>query len=658
MKKLTAFLLCLALWAAACCGSLAESGEPSAEWTVMLYLCGSDLESGDFALATSNLRQIAKNVPPESVNLVVETGGAARWQADQDPGIAISADRLQRWAYGKGGFVLVDEQKEACMSHADTLSGFIRWSAENYPAKKHMLILWDHGGGSCGGLLADENYDTIMPLYSLERALRDGGTHFDLLLTDACLMASLETCQAVAPYADYLAASEEIMAGDGTNYEAWFRYLCGRPDCTGRQLGKQICDLSQQYFVEKGDDTTTAIFTMSLIDLSKIGPVVEATEAFLRAAAGLAEAPDEFYRYARATYYVDNYELKEMCDLFDLTRRAEEGGIPAGVTHAVQDAIEEAVVCNLRSPYHSYSHGLSIWYNLNADSKTLDHFARCCKNPEQLAFLDAVSLNWEAPEWVYEKAERHPELSRLHYFVKPVASLSEDGTAAYMTLETGEISSVSVSYELMYKDPATGTQYTLGENGGILEEIDEEAGKIRYVMNFDGSWPTLAGVPLCMEMADDTENYALYNVTVRVNDFSYRHQLRIAQNYGTPGAEEKENGQDQEPRPEFELKGVWDGFDSHSGLPGRNVFSLKELTGMSLTLYRKVFSAEAGRVADSVEAKKIQVTDGLQVVKAPLPKGQYLYRFVVRNVFGDRIHSGELKPVNWDGKNVSFPAEE
>ena len=142
-----------------------------------------------------------------------------------------------------------------------------------------------------------------------------------------------------------------------------------------------------------------------------------------------------------------------------------------------------------------------------------------------------------------------------------------------------------------------------------------------------------------MEMADDTENYALYNVTVRVNDFSYRHQLRIAQNYGTPGAEEKENGQDQEPRPEFELKGVWDGFDSPFWPSRQEHLFLKELTGMSLTLIPESLQrAEAGRACGFRRGEKNQVTDGLQVVKAPLPKGQYLYhRFVVRNVFGDQV---------------------
>ena len=248
MRRMLLLVLSVVFLAGVCGAAWAGGEEPAAEWTVMIYLCGTDLESSPNQCATRNLQQIAQTVPVDSVNVVIETGGTQTWHTEEALGFEIANDRLQRWAWGKDGFSLADEQPEACMSHAETLSGFIRWSAENYPAKKYMLVLWDHGGGSNKGLICDEKYDmTIMPVFSLERALKEGGTHFDLILTDTCLMASLEMGQAVAPYADYLAASEEIMAGYGTSYDKWLQYLYDRPDCTGKQLGTQVCDLTQQF---------------------------------------------------------------------------------------------------------------------------------------------------------------------------------------------------------------------------------------------------------------------------------------------------------------------------------------------------------------------------------------------------------------------------
>ena len=656
MKKILAGLLCMMLLTGLFGGAWAENGEPSADWTVMIYMCGTDLESGQFTSATKNLRMIAQTVPVDSVNVVIETGGAKEWHAAEDPGIDIASDKLQRWTWGKDGFTLVDEQPEACMSHADTLSAFIRWSAEHYPAKKNLLLLWDHGGGSNSGMICDENYGmTIMPVFSLERALKDGGTHFDLLVTDMCLMASLEMSQAVAPYADYLAASQEVMAGDGTNYGKWLQYLYDRPDCTGKQIGKQICDLTQQYYVEKGIHNTVSMFTMSVIDLSKIGAVAEATEAFMRETAKLTQDPDAFYDYARATYYVDNYLKPEMCDLFDLTRRAEQAGIPVSVTHAVQDAVEDAVVYFLRSANHSYSHGLSVWYKLNADDMTLDHFARTCKNPEQLAFLDAVSIAWEAPEWVYEKAERQPELNRKDYIVKQETAVTEDGTKAYMTIDSGEKASAFISYELMFRDAASDIYYTLGESGDVLPEMDEETGKYRFILNFDGSWPTLEGVPLSMNLVDDTETCAIFNVDVCINKQDYNDSLRVIQNYERTVT--GEDGKETE-KPEYELQGIWDGFDEHTGLPGRNIYSLDMYKDSSMMLYSLAWSEELKKVSAHVDAKEITISGDLEITKEPLPRGQYLYRFVVRDVFGNRIDSGKLMPVYWDGKTVSYPVEE
>ncbi len=41
---------------------------------------------------------------------------------------------------------------------SDTLSDFIRWCDENYPANRTALIFWDHGGGSVSGFGYDEKF--------------------------------------------------------------------------------------------------------------------------------------------------------------------------------------------------------------------------------------------------------------------------------------------------------------------------------------------------------------------------------------------------------------------------------------------------------------------------------------------------------------------
>ena len=78
----------------------------------------------------------------------------------------------------------------------------------------------------------------------------------------------------------------------------------------------------------------------------------------------------------------------------------------------------------------------------------------------------------------------------------------------------------------------------------------------------------------------------------------------------------------------------------------------------TLMLYRLAWSEVLKKVSAHVDAKEITISDDMEIMKEPLPRGQYLYRFVVRDVFGNRIDSGKLMPVNWDRRKVSYPAEE
>ena len=667
------------------------------EWNVLLYLCGTDLETNG-GCATKSLTDIASTLPQEGVNFLIETGGAKAWDPYDELDFEIANDKLQRWAYGEDGFVLVDEADEACMSDNRTLTDFIRWAGENYSAKKNMLILWDHGGGSCSGLICDENYDfPIMPVYMMEEAIREGGTHFDLMLTDTCLMASLETCQALAPYVDYLAASEEIMDGDSTNYSSWVQYLYDRPDCSAVQLGKRICDSTQQYYTEKEGSDAESFFTMSLIDLSKTDAVAEAFNRFMHEAAGLVGDPGAFYEYAYQTHYAENYFLATMFDLFDLSQRAEKAGISKEITHALQDAVEDAVLYNLRSDNHMHSHGLSVFYPMRNTKNDLDHFARTCKNPEHLAFLDSICLNWEAPAWVYEETDRHPEMDRKAYLVEPEVGYAEDESGVYLTLKSGYDAATFLSYALYYRNEDSGALYTLGESGNLIPELDEEGDNFRFWLGFDGKWPTMEGKPLCMSIADETESYILYNVPIQ--RWNGTAQMRVLVDYEKYGLEEdpedvpeevtedgteevtedsaeaetagdEETAQEDESVPDeeaagddesaqdeaagpYELLGIWDGFDAHTGLPGRNITPLSQVDGEDIMLYDVVYSETLDEKADYISSTETKLTKDSRIDEGMLPEGEYLVRFVIRDVFNNTYYS-EYITVNWDGETISY----
>ena len=119
----------LSLFIAFSCGAEEEAApapaDEGAEWTVLIYLCGSDLES-QYGFATGNLLEIAGVHEPENqvgelikdvraisdlqvklpgkVHIVLETGGSTEWHAQQVD-MDIRTDCLQDWEYipGTGG---------------------------------------------------------------------------------------------------------------------------------------------------------------------------------------------------------------------------------------------------------------------------------------------------------------------------------------------------------------------------------------------------------------------------------------------------------------------------------------------------------------------------------------------------------------------------
>ena len=81
MKRITIMLLAAVLL----CGMLAPSFSALAESpkqkkaTVILYMCGADLESQN-GMATSDLKEMVNADLSDKVNLLVYTGGAKKWK--------------------------------------------------------------------------------------------------------------------------------------------------------------------------------------------------------------------------------------------------------------------------------------------------------------------------------------------------------------------------------------------------------------------------------------------------------------------------------------------------------------------------------------------------------------------------------------------------
>lgn len=232
--------------------------------TLMVYLCGTDLESKS-GMATNDLREMAQASLSSNVNVLVYTGGCKQWKTS---GISNTVNQIYKLENGQLR-LLVKDDGSAPMTAASTLSRFIDYCKKNYPANRNELILWDHGGGTVSGYGYDEKNVSSgsMTLPNVVKALKNADVSFDFIGFDACLMATLETALAVSPYADYLIASEETEPGIGWYYTNWLNDLSKNTSIPTTELGKRIVDDFVSVCEQKCPGQKA---TLSLIDLAEL----------------------------------------------------------------------------------------------------------------------------------------------------------------------------------------------------------------------------------------------------------------------------------------------------------------------------------------------------------------------------------------------------
>ena len=335
-----------------------EQGNASDTYTLMLYMCASDLES-ECGFATEDLNEIMYGYTAGNLNVIVQTGGTAEWQ-----NTVVADDRCQRYRVTEDGLELVDDSLGMQnMADSATLTDFIQYCSSNYAADHYGLVLWDHGGGVVGGYGYDENFGgDSMSLTEMSRALGDASVHLDMLGFDACLMANFETCLMAAPYADYLIASEEPEPGCGWYYTDWIGKLsenCGIPP---KRYGRQIID---DYITESGWDSPSMYSTLGMFDLQQVTQKLPALSQFSDDAVQQLSA-GEYRRISQSrsnTRAVYQSELDHI-DLLDYAQHSQ-----SETADQLEQAVSDCVVYYRETENGSGDNGLSIlfpYYDLSA----------------------------------------------------------------------------------------------------------------------------------------------------------------------------------------------------------------------------------------------------------------------------------------------------
>jgi hypothetical protein len=279
-----------------------------AEWTVMVYL-NADNNLEPFGLR--DFLEMASVDDSSQINVVV--------QFDRHPGYSPDFDDWSgtlRFHVKKGMKPLPDQAiedlGEVDMGEGASVVDFVDWGMQKFPAKRYMLVIWDHGQGwrfksavtpirdisrsaftemknSIPGL---KDVKPLIPAFSVSpgpvrysssdessssklynRDLQDalegylGAKRLDVIGFDACLMAMVETAFALRKVGHVLVASEELEPGDGWDYSRWLGELVKNPTADAKGLGKIVVQAYRDAY------KTSFEVTLSAIDLEKTDQV-------------------------------------------------------------------------------------------------------------------------------------------------------------------------------------------------------------------------------------------------------------------------------------------------------------------------------------------------------------------------------------------------
>ncbi|MDD3334859.1 MAG: clostripain-related cysteine peptidase [Eubacteriales bacterium] len=328
--------------------------EPLPSVTVMVYLCGSDLEKWGGA-ASTDIAEMLEAEESDGVRVYVQTGGAARWKDSR-----ISGNTVQRFSLHDGGLHLKQDLGKVNMADEKTLSDFITYCAKEAPAERYILILWDHGGGPVYGYGSDELFGGgSMSLVQIKQALDNANVRFDLIGFDACLMATLETGLMLSPYASYLIASENTEPGTGWAYTQWLSALSQNPDVETEILGQILVD---SYIDSCSDNSAAQDATLSLIDLAKLKDSASDIMNLLALHAREMISAGSYAQLAQARRNAKafGYSQHDLVDLIDLIERVN---LPND--SQILNRVREAIPYSKTGKAAGQVCGLSVYFPFN-----------------------------------------------------------------------------------------------------------------------------------------------------------------------------------------------------------------------------------------------------------------------------------------------------
>ena len=342
--------------------------------TIMIYMVGSDLESGN-GLATVDLNEINYNLMDnQNINVLLVAGGTKKWQNDY-----IETNETSIYKLTPSGFSKIREQNLQNMGSSEVLSNFINYVYNNYKTDKYDLIFWNHGGAINGSEFDEISKDNLS-LVEMKEALKktpfNQNNKIETIMFRTCLNGTIEVADIFTDYSDYLVASEEVT--NGYRLEGMLKFINTiKTSDTGYDVSKKFIDSYKNMMrnlnntlYSLGVDETYIYSTYSIVDLSKIKKLENSINEFF-SSIDLSKNYNEIGRVRSNLYqYASDENAYDMVDLYNLVYELKSLN-PSKADNVLKN-IENTVLYNWAT--NSKSRGISIYFPFNGKKQEISYF--------------------------------------------------------------------------------------------------------------------------------------------------------------------------------------------------------------------------------------------------------------------------------------------
>lgn len=268
--------------------------QPLKEWTFMAFMNGKN-NIGNFGIL--NIKEMEQVGTTDKVNVVVEYGQLKKG--------------VKRYMVTKHGLPLpmilspvLQDDKNADMGDYNRLVDFIKWTKTNFPAKRYMLVIWNHGIGwidpnlqpaaaptkgldfHTEGISFDEETGNYIKTVQLPEVFRQSGKE-DIYMSNACLMQMAEVTYEIKDYTDAIVGSEEVMLGFGYDYARMLGFLNQNASLPTEEIAKNFVSEYQDFYINglqlgplKIPFQNVMGFTLSAVRPSAMNGLPEKLDAF------------------------------------------------------------------------------------------------------------------------------------------------------------------------------------------------------------------------------------------------------------------------------------------------------------------------------------------------------------------------------------------